>query len=357
MTGATVAAAMPLNLDEKILRGATRAILRLPRPAARALFGAPPRSPEGYTLDPVMHTIVTAGKMVGVTDATSLPPDEARPAFERSLRLAEGCLRRGVDVRDLSLPETAAGLRVRVYRPHVTASPSPAVVFFHGGGFVLGSLDSHNDLCREVALRARAVVLSVDYRLAPEHPYPVPVRDGLDAFRALRARAEALGVDPARMAVAGDSAGGNLAALVSNALRGADGPCAQWLIYPATDFTRAFPSHATFADAAILPKRSIDRFLDAYVPDPATHDDPEAAPYFAEDLSGVAPAIVQTAGFDALRDEGDAYARRLRGAGVEVAHRCETTLLHGWAQMAALVPAADDALAWGCAQLRARLYG
>lgn len=348
---------MPLNLDEKILRGATRAVLRLPDALAHRLFGEPPRSPEGYVLDPVMHRLVGAAKRVGAADATSLPKDEARPAFERSLRLAEGPPPRGIDARDLTLTELPAPLRVRVYRPHVALDPSPAVVFFHGGGFVLGSLDSHNDLCRRLALSARAVVLAVDYRLAPEHPFPTAARDAVAAFRALRARAPSLGIDPSRVAVAGDSAGGNLAAVTANKTRGAEGPCAQWLIYPGTDFTRSLPSHRHFVDAPILPKASLDRFIEAYVPDPETFTDPEASPCFEAHLAGVAPAIVQTAGFDALRDEGDAYAQRLRDAGVEVEHRCETTLLHGWAQMAAHVPAAEEALAWGFARLRARLHG
>lgn len=348
---------MPLNLDEKVLRGATRVVLGLPEAIARRVFGEPPRAPEGYVLDATMHRLIAAAKIAGAADATSLPKDEARPAFERSLRLAEGAPVRGLDARDLTLSELPSAPRVRVYRPHVASDPSPAVVFFHGGGFVLGSLDSHNDLCRHIALRARAAVLAVDYRLAPEHPFPAAARDAVDAFRALRARARALGIDPTRMAVAGDSAGGNLAAVSSNALRGDAGPCAQWLIYPGTDFTRSFASHRSFADAPILPKQSIDRFLDAYVPDHATYTNPEASPHFEADLAGVAPAIVQTAGFDALRDEGDAYAQRLRDAGVDVTHRCETTLLHGWAQMAAHVPTAERALAWGCAQLRARLHG
>ncbi|MEZ4392196.1 MAG: alpha/beta hydrolase [Polyangiales bacterium] len=348
---------MPLNLDEAMLRGTSRVLTRLPEGLARRLFGRRPRSPEGHVLDAALFNLLIAAKRVGVADATLLPLDDARIGFERSLRLTDRAPRRGLEVRDLTLTETPAPLRVRVYRPHVRVSPSPAVVYFHGGGFVLGSLDSHNDLCRLIAERTRAVVLSVDYRLAPEHVFPVAVEDALAAFNALRARAPSMDLDPGRFAVAGDSAGGNLAAVTANALAGPQSPIAQWLIYPATDFTRSHASHQTFADALVLPKRSIDRFLFDYTPDPATHLDPRASPLFADDLRGVAPAIVQTAGFDPLRDEGDAYARKLADAGVPVSHRCEHTLLHGYAHLGGLVPAANEALDWGCALLRARLHG
>lgn len=348
---------MPLNLDEAILRGTGRAVSLLPRAISRRIFGDPPRSPTSHALDPRLYRLLIAAKTAGVADATLLPLDQARVGFERSLRLTDSPARRGLDVRDFTLTETPAPLRVRLYRPHVRVSPSPAVVFFHGGGFVLGSLDSHNDLCRVIAERTRAVVLSVDYRLAPEHRFPTAADDALAAFNALRGRSELLDLDPGRFAIAGDSAGGNLAAVTSNSLLGAEGPIAQWLIYPATDFTRSFASHATFADALVLPKRSIDRFLSDYTPDPASHLDPRASPLFAKNLRGAAPAIVQTAGFDPLRDEGDAYARRLEDAGVQVSHRCEHTLLHGYAHLGGLVPAANEALNWGCALLRARLHG
>lgn len=348
---------MALHLDESVLRALSHAVPRMPTPFARALFGVPPTSPEGDRLDPALFQLLSSAKRAGVVDVTTLPLPLAREGFERSLRLTDAAPRRGLDVRDLTLTETPAPLRVRVYRPHVRVSPSPAVVFFHGGGFVLGSLDSHNDLCRIIADRARAVVLSVDYRLAPEHPFPTATEDAVAAFSALRARAADFDLDPGRIAVAGDSAGGNLAAVVCNTLRGEDGPFAQWLIYPATDFTRSLPSHRHFADALILPKRSIDRFLHDYAPDPATHRDPSASPLFADELRGVAPAIVQTAGFDPLRDEGDAYARKLAEHGVPVTHRCERTLLHGFAHLGAMVPAARAALAWGVSSLRAKLHG
>jgi acetyl esterase len=348
---------MALHLDESLLRGVSRVIPRLPDALSARLFGRPPVSPEGDVLDPALFRLLASAKRVGVADATTLPLELARLGFEKSLRLTDGVPRRGLDVRELTLTETPAPLRVRMYRPHLRVSPSPAVVFFHGGGFVLGSLDSHNDLCRILADRARAVVLSVDYRLAPEHPFPTATLDAIAAFTALRDRAAALDLDPGRMAVVGDSAGGNLAAVTANALRGEGGPCAQWLIYPATDFTRAMPSHTHFADALILPKRSIDRFLHDYAPDPATHRDPAASPLFADDLAGVCPAIVQTAGFDPLRDEGDAYARKLAEHGVAVTHRCERTLLHGFSHLGAVIPTAREALHWGVAQLRERLHG
>jgi acetyl esterase len=346
------------SVREAIERRVGVGLLGAAGPVAGRLAGAPVRSPEGYVLDPRVSLLMQMGKALGVAETHTLPLDAARAEFERSIRLATGPLRRGLHVWEQRLPGAPAHLRVRVYRPADRAEGNPGVVFFHGGGFVLGSLDSHDELCRTLALDAGAAVVAVHYRRAPEHSFPAAWEDAVAAFRAVAEGAESLGIRADRLGLAGDSAGGNLAAGVALATR-ADrvAPVFQWLIYPATDFTRALPSHTFFPDAPILPKASIDLFLARYAPDPATHTDPRASPLFADDLTGVAPALVQTAGFDPLRDEGHAYADRLRAAGVAAETRCETTLPHGWAQLGVFVPAAAEAVRYGVGRVRAALQG
>jgi len=346
------------NVMETVQRAVGTKILAMPVAVAKRLAGPPVESPEGYVLDPRVGLMVRMAKTLGVVDSHTLPLEPSRRAFERSIRLATGPHRRGLHVWEQRLPGAPAWLRVRVYRPASRREGNPGVVFLHGGGFVLGSLDSHDELCRTMALDAGAVVVAVHYRRAPEHPFPAAYDDAVAAFRAIAAASESLGIRADRLALAGDSAGGNLAAGVALATRGdAVSPVFQWLIYPATDFTRSEASHGYFVDAPILPKASLDRFLEHYAPDPAIHRDPRVSPCFAEDLAGVAPALVQTAGFDPLRDEAHTYAERLRDARVPVEVRCETTLPHGWAQMAGIIPAAKAAVDFGVGRLRAALQG
>ncbi len=346
------------HVIEVVQRAVGMRVLGVPSGVARRLAGPLPESPEGYVLDPRVGLMMRIGKTLGVVDSHALPLEVSRLEFERSVRLVTGPLRSGLHVWEQRLPGAPAWLRVRVYRPASQREGNPGVVYFHGGGFVMGSLDSHDELCRTLALDAGAAVVAVHYRRAPEHPFPAAFDDAVAAFRAVASAAESLGLRADRLAVAGDSAGGNLAAGVSLATRGdAVSPVFQWLIYPATDFTRGEPSHAIFVDAPILPKASIDLFLARYAPDPATHRDPRASPLFADDLTGVAPALVQTAGFDPLRDEGHAYAERLRDAKVRVEVRCETSLPHGWAQMGSVIPAAQAAVSFGVGRLRAALQG
>jgi acetyl esterase len=180
-----------------------------------------------------------------------------------------------------------------------------------------------------------AVVVSVDYRRAPEHPFPSPGEDAIAATRWVLQHARSLGLDPSRVAVGGDSAGGNLAAVVSQALRGeAVRPAFQLLVYPATDLTRSHPSHRFFRDGYFLSGASVDWYLQLFAPDPATHTDPRGSPLHARDLSGLPPALVLTAGFDPLRDEGRAYADKMRDAGVRTEYVCLEGAVHGVLSMA-----------------------
>jgi acetyl esterase len=282
----------------------------------------------------------------------------ARERMDRAAATLDAYDVKDVVAMDRRIEGAGGALGGRLYVPaHGRArDPGPGLVWFHGGGFVLGSLDSHDGICRAIASRAGIVVLAVDYRLAPEHPFPAAVEDGIAATRWVFANARGLGLDPRRVAVGGDSAGGNLSAVVAQALRkDALRPAYQLLIYPATDLTRAFPSHKLFREGLLLPEDTIDWFLAAYAPDPATHTDPRASPLFADDLAGLPPAMVITAGFDPLRDEGDAYAEKLRAAGVDVEHVRATGMVHGFMSMAGAVREASRVLGRIVGALQARL--
>jgi acetyl esterase len=221
------------------------------------------------------------------------------------------------------------GLRMRVYRPRA-GDAKGALVFFHGGGHTIGSLDSHDSACRRVASQTPCVVVSVDYRLAPEHPFPAAADDATAGFRAVALEAAALGIDRDRIAVGGDSAGGNLAAVVALDTRGDEvKPCFQLLVYPVVDLTMSSPSIDVFATGFLLEKETIVWFRRHYLGD-QDRKNPRASPWFAESLAGLPPALVVTAGFDPLRDEGDAYAKRLAEAGVAVEHRSYPGLFHGF---------------------------
>jgi acetyl esterase len=245
--------------------------------------------------------------------------------------------RREVRTEDRTLPGPHGPLPFRLYRPPHAPADAPLIVNLHGGGWVLGDLDGGDWLCSTLAADVGAVVASVDYRLAPEHPAPAAVDDCVAATRWFDDhRAEVGASGP--LAVMGDSAGGNLATLVALAARDAGGPAiaAQVLIYPAVDLTRSFPSHRELADAPILSQRDIDAFCRHYLGDSVAADDPRVSPWFVEDLSGCAPALVQLAEQDPLRDEGRAYAERLRDAGVEVRLTEYVGLPHGYASVPGL---------------------
>ena len=234
-------------------------------------------------------------------------------------------------VRDLKVPGAAGPLPARHYIPAEPPGPQPLLVFYHGGGFVLGDLDTHDRTCRLLCQHTGAHVLSVDYRLAPEHPFPAAIEDGRAALRWAVENAAGLGADPARVAVAGDSAGGNIAAVVSwqAAHDGGPPPAVQVLIYPATDVAERTRSHELFGEGFLLTRKQLDWFEATYVAG-ADRADPRLSVLRAGGLGAVAPAVVVTAGFDPLRDEGEAYAAALRAAGVPVVHRRFAGLIHGF---------------------------
>jgi acetyl esterase len=243
-------------------------------------------------------------------------------------------------VEDVRIPGPAGDIPARVYAPDASAVPRAAVAYFHGGGWVQGDLATHHGLCARLALHAGALVVAVDYRLAPEHKFPAAVDDCLAAYRWLRSCGGDVGADPARVAVAGDSAGGNLSAVVSQLAAAADVPVptCQVLIYPAVDFALDTDSHRELADGHVIPRDRVLWYGEQYLRSEADKADLRASPLRAPSLAGQPPALVITAGFDPLRDEGQAYADRLRTAGVDVVHREYPGQIHAFVSLTKAIP-------------------
>lgn len=253
------------------------------------------------------------------------------------------------EVTDRAVPGPAGDLKIRLYRP-LAAGRLPLTVFFHGGGFVACSIDTHDDVCRWIAARASTLVVSVDYRLAPEHKFPAAVDDAVAAVRWLHAYADELGADASRIAVAGDSAGGNLAAVVAQQLRGLI--CHQLLIYPVTDLAGDTASRHEFANGALLTRDMMGWFAAQYLPHKGMGLDPLASPLRQADLGSVPAATVITAECDPLRDEGEAYASALRTAGVAVLMRRWPGQFHGFVSLHGQLDAAGQALDFASEALR-----
>jgi acetyl esterase len=227
-----------------------------------------------------------------------------------------------------------------VYAPSASAGLLPTVAYFHGGGWVQGDLETHHGLCARLARHAGVLVVAVDYRLAPEHKFPAAVEDCLAAYRWLRAHGREVGADPGRVAVAGDSAGGNLSAVVSQlaASGGTPMPTCQVLIYPAVDFSTETDSHREMVDGHVIPRDRILWYGEQYLRSEADKADLRASPLRAPSLAGQPPALIVTAGFDPLRDEGRAYGDRLREAGVDVVYREYPGQIHAFVSLTKAIP-------------------
>jgi acetyl esterase len=292
----------------------------------------------------------------GIPPTHTLSPAEAR-AFYRERRTATQPEAPPVaEVRGLEADGPHGTIPVRLYRPlgSMLDAALPVLVYFHGGGWVIGDLDTHDVLCRSLANGAGCAVASIGYRMGPEHRFPAAVDDVLAATRWVRREAASLGLDASRLAVGGDSAGGNLAAVTAIAARDAgDLPIAfQLLIYPATDMRRGHPSHQANGQGYLLTRDTMAYFHDHYIDD-ARHDlDWRASPLLHADLSGLPPALVLTAGYDPLRDEGMAYAEALTAAGNRAAYVCFERQIHGFITMGKVLDEADTAIALCCAELR-----
>ncbi|WP_445163993.1 alpha/beta hydrolase [Mycobacterium sp. Dal123C01] len=331
----------------------------LPDVVKRLLSGGRRITIDGNTLDLTTQALLAARRAIGAEGVVVGDDVAATRTQMREACLALAAAVPPVEVRDLAIPGPAGPIPARHYRQS-DVGPVPLLVFYHGGGFVFGDLDSYHDLCHRICRDGDVAVLSVDYRLAPEHKAPAAVDDAYAAYRWAAERALDLGAIPGRIAVGGDSAGGTLAAVVAQLARNDGGPlpALQWLICPLTDASAPTRSRTVFADGFLLTQHDQDWFHLQYLDGSDVADtDPRVAPLRAENLSGLPPALVITAGFDPLRDEGRDYAAALRAAGVAVDLREMGSLTHAFINFGGLGGAVGLAIEESIAALRAHLSG
>jgi len=295
----------------------------------------PPARIDGRTVAPAVNLVLGLAERGLPTSGDDV--QQRRRNLRRSTSLMLPRLG-GVRVLDRSVPGPAGPIPLRVYRSHRTVGPAPAIVYYHGGGWVVGDLDTHDASCRMLARHSGCVVVSVDYRLAPEHPFPAPLDDAVAAFGYVHAHPQEFGTVPGAVAVMGDSAGGNLAAAVCVVTRETGpSPIAQSLVYPATDLRMGMPSIETFAQGFLLGKADVQWFRQQYLSDPSLVTDPRVSPLLSDSPDTLPPARIWTAGFDPLRDEGMAYGKHLAEAGVDCQAVCVDDQIHGFFGMG-LIP-------------------
>jgi acetyl esterase len=326
-----------------------RALAALPPRVQAKLSGRPPITLDGQRLEPEVQLLLSMRSVIGepVWDER-LSPAQARALAREEAEMAAGTRPVPVGaVRELDV----AGQRARHYAPPEDTAPRPLLLFWHGGGFVVGDLDTHDAPCRMLCRHAGVHVLSVEYRLAPEHAFPAYLDDAHAAYAWAREHARELGAD-GRLVVGGDSAGGNIAAVVAQETRDAD---AQLLIYPSVDTSRRRRSYELFGEGFFLTDTLMEWYSGHFLGPGADPADPRRSPLLAKDLSGLAPALVVTAGFDPLRDEGEDYAAALAAAGVPVLSRRFSGLFHTFINCVGISPASRAAMAEVGGMLRALL--
>jgi acetyl esterase len=311
-------------------------------------------------LDPDAERVLELVRLSGHPPYEALTPTEARALFLAGREVLSSPPQRVAEIRELSAPRASGGaIPARLYRPFGTIGTAmlPGLVFFHGGGWVIGDLESHDPLCRHLANASGCAVVSVDYRLAPEHKFPAAVEDCLLATEWVAETGSSLGIDSDRLAVGGDSAGGNLAAVTSLLARDRGAPPLRYqlLLYPPVDCTGNHQSHSRFAEGYLLTRATMRWFSEQYLRGPEDAATWRASPLHAADFAGLPPAFVLTAGFDPLCDEGFAYAERLREHGVAVHHRHVADQIHGFLLMSKIIGAALLELDQAGAALRAGL--
>ena len=339
-------AAFSPTLAEQLQHRLVRTLAALSPAAQVRLSGRPPVQLDGQTLAPEQQLMLRLLERTRASGPQPVSPAQARAARRRLAAVYAGRPVAVGGVRELAL-DTPVRLRARHFAPSEPGGPHPLLVYFHGGGFTYGDLDTHDGACRLLCRHAGTHVLAIDYRLAPEHPFPAAVEDARAALRWAHANAEALGADPQRVGVGGDSAGGNLAAVAAQLAAREDGLALalQLLIYPATDFTGRRRSRELFGEGFLLTHTDMDWFEDNYLGASRAHaSDPRASPLLADNLSGLAPALVITAGFDPLRDEGEDYAGALQTAGTPVTLRRFPDLMHAFISAAGVSRGCRDAL-------------
>jgi acetyl esterase/lipase len=306
------------------------------------------------SLDPDNQQILDMMKAAARPPVHELQPQEARSMYRASRGALQPELPAVAEVRDLSAPGPAGDIPLRLYRGMGTEpGPLPILIFYHGGGYVIGDLDTHDYVCRKIANVAQCCVIAVDYRLAPEHKFPAAIEDSAAALRWIVKEAQSLSIDPARVAVGGDSAGGNLSANMAHLARDGQVPqlCYQMLLYPGTDMSMSQPSYRRDFAQFPLSIEAIEYFIGHYLRDESDYTDPRAAPLLADNFKRLAPAFVLTAGYDPLADEGMAYARKLEDNGVPVTLVHMSDQMHGFLTMGRVIRAADLALEMASAAL------
>ena len=306
-------------------------------------------------LDPDAAAVYKAFQEAGRPPYETVPPATAREMYLAARAVSHPEPPELESAKPLSIPAPHGAIPARIYAPKKLRKAdglAPCLVFYHGGGWVIGDLDSHDVVCRKLAHEGELIVIAIDYRLAPEHKFPAAVDDAITAVKWIAANAKQLGIDANRLIVGGDSAGGNLAAVVTLAARDGDGPklAGQVLIYPATESARKHPSHSE-PETSILLTHSVTKwFYDCYLNGPDDIDNWQASPARAKTLAGLPPAYVLTVGGDPLRDEGDEYAARLKAAGVPVTYKHFPGQFHGFFTMGKLLQqanvAATDIAGW-----------
>jgi acetyl esterase len=297
-------------------------------------------------LDPLMSALLGQMKAEPQPPIWEMEPEAARAAFA-GLLAAVGPKDIPIGkTENVTMPGPGGDLPLRIYSPVAAGGALPGLVFYHGGGFVLGDLDTHDGLCRILANEAGVRVVAVDYRLAPEHKFPAAVEDAIAALDWVEANAASIGVDANLLAVAGESAGGALAAIVAQNAKAKGGPklMLQMLFFPVTQIGEETVSLHEFAEGYFLERKTIRWFFEQYLPENANLRDPRLSPLHAEDLGGLPPAYVMLAGFDPLRDEGLAYAEKLRAAGVDVTIANYPDMVHAFIYMHAALPQSQRAL-------------
>ncbi len=334
---------LPAKIEHRIVK---RACGLSPR-VIRRLIGPPPRL-DSQELAPDIQMLLELGKRTGETSLVEgRTVEQARAENRAEVPVVCGPPRPMARVEKLTIPGPDSEMPARLYVAlGATQPPQPMLVYYHGGGWVIGDLDTHDSACRFLAEHSGCRVLSVDYRLAPEHPFPIPVEDAVAAFAWAHEHAAELGADPERIAVGGDSAGGNLstALCLQNRDAGNPQPAMQLLLYPVTDAVGGQQSRDTFAEGFLLTRNDMEWFENHYIPDGIDDDEPRASMMRAVDVSGLPPAYVATSGFDPLRDEGEIYAARMREAGVQVVLQRHTSQIHGFANLTAICPSARTAM-------------
>jgi acetyl esterase/lipase len=330
--------------DPAFQRAILHGILSLPRPLLRLMSGGGVVYQGGRTLDPRLQFLSHQAR--NLPSMASLTPQEARRASAEAIKVVEGRPEPGVATEPHLIDSAEGSIDARAYRPLNQDPAAPVLVYAHMGGGVIGDLETAHVFCTLLARIARCPVLSVDYRLAPENRFPAGFEDVLAAYRWARDNAAAVfGAPPGKAAIGGDSMGGNFAAVLCQELKrlGEPQPALQLLIYPAVDVASETQSMTTYADAYPLSRQMMDWFIGHYMGPGEDPVDPRLSPIKTADLSGLAPAVIATAGFDPLVDQGEAYARRLQEAGVPMVYRCYDALTHGFTAFTGAAPGADVA--------------